>query len=58
MKNSDFVQKICIGSKKPNKNHFDAVFFGFFRRFFGFYWAGFLGGFFIANPGHRCKPPS
>jgi hypothetical protein len=25
---------------------------GFFRRFFfGFYWAGFLGGFFIANPG-------
>jgi hypothetical protein len=36
--------------KPPKKNPKNPLLGGFFRRFFGFYLAGFLGGFFIANP--------
>ncbi len=53
-KKSVSKRKVCIiliknnkFKKKPKKN----IFSGFFRWFFWVFWVGFLGGFFIANPG-------
>ncbi len=31
------------------------IFGGFFRCYFGFFWVGFLGGFFIANPALQAQ---
>jgi hypothetical protein len=39
---SDFCKKIRSVKKKTNKTQKNCLEVGFFRRFFGFYWAGFL----------------